>query len=410
MKLMKKLIIAAALMCSAMFLVACGGGETEYSVKVTDAIGSTYGKDTIVIFCDGDNEVAKQICDENGVAKKKLAAGEYTIKVTSTDKDVSYYYKETKVTASQKEVEVLVSNVITAEPEILYIIDEEHDAYYVNAGCTNVKLAAGERSYFLFVPTVQGTYEFSVVSDSKTEIGYYGAPHYVWETHAAEDPVVDGKFTMNITDGMIGKDGAGTSVLVIGVDSDVAADASLCVNRTGDAKKTIEDTPWTIYEKTVDLVEYTLPAGKSLTDFDIFASTKYNLVLNKEDGFYHLNDANGPLVVVYLAKDPTVPYLPCFKNVLDRSGISKHEFDAEGNCTAKISYSECLLEYIEFADEATGVYPLTEDLKLIIEERGNYVGWWDSTSAGYIFKDTAGNPIPGVNAENAWLFMCAYIQ
>ena len=410
MKLMKKLIIAAALMCSAMFLVACGGGETEYSVKVTDAIGGTYGKDTIVVFCEGDNEVAKQICDENGVAKKKLPAGEYTIKVTSTDKEVSYFYKETKVTASQKEAEVFVSNEITAEPEILYVIDEEYDAYRVNAGCTNVKLAAGERNYFLFAPTEPGVYEFSVVSDAKTEIGYYGAPHYVWETHAAEEEVVDGKFSMNITEGMIGTDGAGTTVLVLGIDSDVEANGSLCINRTGDPKKTIEDIPWTIYEKTVDLVEYTLPAGKTLTDFDIFAATKYNLVLNKEDGFYHLNDANGPLVVVYLTEDPTVPYLPCFQKVLERSGISKYIFDENENCIEKISYSECLLEYIEYADENSGVYPLTEDLKLIIQERGNYVGWWDSESPGYIFKDTAGNPIKGINAENAWLFMCAYIQ
>lgn len=406
------MFIVAALMCSTMFLVACGGngGEIEYSVKVTDSIGGTYGKDTIVIFCDGDNEVAKQICDENGVAKKNLPAGEYTIKITSTDKDSSYYYKETKVTASQKDAEVLVSNVITTDPEILYIVDEEYDAYRVNAGCTNVKLEAGKRSYFLFTPTESGFYEFSVVSDSKTEIGYYGAPHYVWDTHAAESPVVDGKFTMNITEGMIGKDGAGTSVLVLGVDSDAEANASLCINRIGDPKKTIEDTPWTIYEKTVELSDYTLPAGKGLVDFDIFASTKYNLVLNKEDGFYHLNDANGPLVVVYLTKDPTVPYLPCFQKVLERSGISKYIFDENENCIEKISYSECLLEYIEYADENSGVYPLTEDLKLIIQERGNYVGWWDSTSSGYIFKDTAGNPIQGINTENAWLFMCAYIQ
>ena len=416
MKLVKKLIIAAALMCSAMFLVACGGnnggnsGEVEYKVTVKDTIGNTFGKDVIVEFYNGEEKAGMQICDENGVAKKNLAAGEYTIKVTSTDKEISYYHAETKVTSDQREVEVLVSNAITAEPEVLFVGGEEFDAYYVNAGCTNVELAAGKRNYFLFAPTEPGFYEFSVVSDANTEIGYYGAPHYVWETHAAEDEVVDGKFTMNITESMIGKDGAGTTVLVLGVDSDAQTNGSLCVNRKGDPKKTIEDTPWTIYEKTVELSEYTLPAGKTLVDFDIFAPTKYNLVLNAEDGFYHLNDANGPLVVVYLAEDPTVPYLPCFKNVLDRSGVNKYVFDADENCIEKISYSECLLEYIEFADENTGVYPLTEDLKTIILERGNYVGWWDSSSAGFIIKDTAGNPIPGLNTENAWLFMCAYVQ
>lgn len=408
MKVMKKLIIVAALMCSAMFLVACGGGETEYKVTVKDALGNTYGKETIVEFYNGDEKVGMQICDENGVAKKSLAKGEYTLKVTSTDKEVSYYHAETKVTESKTEVEVIISNKMGEEPEILFVGGDEVDAFYVNAGCTNVELAEGKRSYFLFAPTQAGFYEFSVEADSKTEIGYYGAPHFVQENTAAE--VKDGKFTMNITEGMIGTGNTGTTVMVIGVDSDVKTNAVLCINRIGDPQKTIADLEWTIYEKTAELSKYTLPAGKNLVDFDVFSNTKYNLVLNKEDGFYHLNNENGPLVVVYLAEDPTEAYVPCFKNILDRSGVSKYIFDENGECIEKISYSECLLEYIEFADDETGVYPLTEDLMTIIKERGNYVGWWDSSNPGFIFKDTAGNPIPGLNVENAWLFMCAFVQ
>ena len=408
MKNLKKLIIVAALMCSAMFLVACGGGETEYKVTVKDALGNTYGKDTIVEFYDGDTKAGMQICDENGVATKTLAKGTYTIKVTSTEKGVSYYYEETQVTGSKTAVDVIISNMLGEEPEVLFVSGEETDAYYVNAGCTNVELAEGERSYFLFVPTEAGMYEFSVVCDSKTDIGYYGAPHFVQENSAAE--VKDGKFTMNITESMIGKEGTGTTIAVIGVDSEKKANAVLCIDRTGDPEKTLAEEEWTIYKKTVELSKYTLPAGKSLVDFDVTSAAKYNVVLNKNDGFYHLNNENGPLVVVYLAEDPTVPYLPCFKNILDRSGVSKYVFDADGNFVEKVSYSECLLEYIEFADDATGVYPLTEDLKTIIQERGEYVGWWDSTSPSFIFKDTAGMPIPGLNVDNAWLFMCAYVQ
>ncbi|MBQ3559013.1 MAG: hypothetical protein IJA07_05855 [Agathobacter sp.] len=405
---LKKLIIVAALMCSAMLLVACGGGEAEYKVTVKDALGNTYGKDTIVEFYDGDEKVGMQICDENGVAIKKLAKGTYTLKVTSTDKEVSYCFEETQVTESKIETEVVISNKLGEEPEVLFVSGDETDAYYVNAGCTNVELAEGKRSYFLFVPTQAGMYEFSVVADSKTEIGYYGAPHFVQENTAAE--VKDGKFSMNVTESMIGTNGTGTTVMVIGVDSDAKENAVLCINRTGDPEKTIAEMEWTIYKKTVELSEYTLPAGKTLVDFDITSDTTYNLVLNKTDGFYHLNNENGPVVVVYLTQDPTVPYLPCFQTVLARSGISKYVFDENDKCIEKISYSECLLEYMEYTDVDTGVYPLTEDLKTIIQERGNYVGWWDSSSPGFIMKDSAGNPIPGLNVENAWLFMCAYVQ
>ena len=409
MKIMKKLIIAAALMCSTMFLVACGGGgEVEYKVTVKDALGNTYGKETMVEFYDGDEKVAVQICDENGVAKKTLTSGKYTIKVTSTDKGVSYYHEETKVTGSKKDVEVLISNAITGEPEVLYVAGDETDAYYVNAGCTNVELAEGKRTYFLFVPTEAGLYEFSVQADSTTEIGYYGAPHFVQDHSAAE--VKDGKFTMNITESMIGTGDTGTTVMVIGIDSDKKTNGILCVNRVGDPEMTIEQMSWTVYKTTVELSKYTMPAGKTLVDFDYFSDTDYKLVLNEEDGFYHLNDANGPLVVVYLAKEPNHTFLPCFKTILDRSGITKYVFDDNEKCIEKISYSECLLEYIDCADDNTGVYPLTEDLKTIIIERGNYVGWWDSESPSFVFKDNAGTPISGLNEETAWLFMCAYVQ
>ena len=408
MKLLKKLIIVAALMCSAMFLVACGG-DVEYKVTVKDALGNTYGKDTMVEFYNGEEKVAAQLCDENGVAKKTLASGTYTIKVTSTDKKVSFVYEETQVTGSKKAVDVIVANKLSGEPQVLFVGGNEYDAYHVSAGCTNVELKKADRNYFLFVPTVSGTYEFSVVSDSKTEIGYYGAPHFVQENSAAE--VKDGKFTMSITDSMISTGDTGTTVVVVGVDSDAdVSSAALCINRIGDPEKTIADIPWTIYEKTVELSEYELPAGATLGEFDIFADKEYKLVLNETDGFYHLNDANGPLVVVYLTEDPEVPYVPCFATILERSGVAKYVFDKDGNCTEKISYSECLLEYMDYADAGSGVYPLTEDLKTIIIERGNYVGWWDSQNPSFIFKDPAGNPIAGLNVENAWLFMCGYIQ
>ena len=61
MKNLKKLIIVAALMCSAMLLVACGGGDVEYKVTVKDALGNTYGTDTIVEFYDGEEKIGMQL-------------------------------------------------------------------------------------------------------------------------------------------------------------------------------------------------------------------------------------------------------------------------------------------------------------------------------------------------------------
>ena len=54
-------------------------------------------------------------------------------------------------------------------------------------------------------------------------------------------------------------------------------------------------------------------------------------------------------------------------------------------------------------DHETGMYTLTQDLMYIIQQHGNYSGWWDNSDERYIFEGIA------VNKENAWLFMCAYL-
>ena len=60
-------------------------------------------------------------------------------------------------------------------------------------------------------------------------------------------------------------------------------------------------------------------------------------------------------------------------------------------------------------DEKNGVYPLTEDLKYIIQMRGDHSGWFDSKSMSYLFFDENRNMVPDINPEISWLFMCCYI-
>ena len=61
-------------------------------------------------------------------------------------------------------------------------------------------------------------------------------------------------------------------------------------------------------------------------------------------------------------------------------------------------------------DEESGLYPLTEDLKYIIQMRGDHYGWFDTGKGGYIFLDGNGNPISGINHDISWLFMCGYLE
>lgn len=409
--------MAFVLICTAVILGGCGGGgeesspaELTYKVTVKDALGNPCASGTVVKFMQNGTQVAMQLCDENGVASKLLAAGEYTVELGFTNAEEAYHYDTSATLSAEKsEVELLLSKKTSGEPFALFVGGDEYDAYSVKAGCTYAELSSESTSYFLFSPTEAGTYKISVYGNEKAALGYYGAPHFVQTQNIAE--LTDNSFEISVSASMIGTGDSGTSTYVIGITLENAEnkDCILCIERTGEPQKTIEDEPWDIYKKTAELSEYTLPEGAVIKEFDLTASTDtYNFVFNEEDGFYHLNSADGPLVLMRLAED--CDYIACFKTILDRSGVSRYFYDEEGNFTKRESYSECLLEYIEYADAVEGVYPLTEDLKYIVTQRGEYVGWWDTESNGYIFKDANGINDLTINTELAWLLMCCYVE
>ncbi len=412
MKSIKRLIsilLVIIITISLFTLAACGKGEKDYTVNVKDALGNPYSSGIVVKFMQDGKQVAMQSCNEQGAAIKSLINGKYDVVLQFADEKIQYHYdKNIKLSPRKNEVDVILAYKITGKPEKLYVGSDEYDAYTIDTGCTYVELKSGSRNYFLFTPSKEGNYEFSIPEGKNATIGYYGAPHFVQSNSATE--VKDNKFTINVKSGMIGTNGTGTSTFVIGVDADKKAkNCIIGINRLGDAIKTVEDEPWTVYQKSVELQDYILPNNLEIKEFDLTASTDaYKLVLNEDEGYYHLNDANGPIVLVRLAEDNE--YIACFKTILDRSGVNKYFFDENNNFIKKESYSECLLEYIEYVDEDNGVYPLTEDLKYIIQQRGEYVGWWDIENPTYMFKDDSGNNMTDINAEIAWLFMCCYAE
>ena len=405
------LVLTLVLICT--LFVSCKQNETlpaemTYRVKVTDSLGMPYTTGVVVRFLQGGSQVAMQVVNNDGVAEKTLATGDYTVELTFTGDTEDYHYVKEGLTLSAKQTEltVVLSQAVNSEAVSLFANGEDNDAYGIGVGSTYVELTAGKRNYFLFTPEVAGTYEFST-TDGDAQLGYYGAPHFVQSDNAAE--VVDNKFTISVSASMIGTNGTGTTVIVIGVDSTVAENCILNIQRIGDPEHTISDEPWMIYQTTAKLSDYKLPAGAVLGEFDLTAKTDaYQLVYNATDGFYHLNDANGPLVLMRLGEKSQ--YLESFQKILETSGVVKYFFDENETFVKKESYSECLLEYIAHMDEDTGVYPLTEDLKYIIQQRGDYSGWFDPKANLYLFKDVNGDNIPGINTDIAWLFMCCYIS
>lgn len=403
------MLTAMAAGCSSEGGGSKGDANTDYTVTVKDALGTPYTEGVVVRFMSGEEQVAMQPVDAQGKATASLKAGEYTAKLDFTDTEKSYYYNEgITLNAENPTADVQLSYRVDAEPMVVGVGASEYDAYYVGVGSTYVDLTADTRNYFIFVPTESGNYEFTVADGAAVSFGYYGMPSYIQENPAVE--VVDNRFTISVGPNAISTGEGGTATYVLGIDA--AADTKSCVigiQRLGEHIKTLEDYPWDIYKNTATLSAYTLPEGAEIKEFDLTASTdSYKLVYNEADGFYHLDSKDGPLVLARLAED--CEFIDCLKTIADHTGIVKYFFDENGEFDKKEDYTGAVLEYIEVVDEDGGVYPLTEDLKYIIQQFGDYQGWWNPDHLSYRFRDMDGNNLPGYNNEIAWLLMCCYID
>ena len=298
----------------------------------------------------------------------------------------------------------------TIAPEgTYYVLSNEYMAYSVDAGCTYVKLDEKGNNYFIFTPTQAGIYEFTVVGEGS--IGSNGTPNFA---SAADDTeITDNAFRKTIVQSMIGTNNTGTTQLVISVNTENAGSYTyLCITRVGDAPKVVE---WEDYISTHVPTKYTLPTGATLVNMDVTQS--YTLVYNEADQFYHLNTADGPVVLVRLLSPNDYSGF-AFGNILFGSNIGAYHYDENGEVSDKVLYNDCMHKYIGqisgegenrkfvngMCDDVEGVYPLTKDLEAMFKDYGEYVGYWDSTNPNYLFHG-----MTNLNMESAWLFACCYM-
>ncbi|MBQ3528138.1 MAG: hypothetical protein IJA52_06260 [Clostridia bacterium] len=125
-----------------------------------------------------------------------------------------------------------------------------------------------------------------------------------------------------------------------------------------------------------------------------------------EDGYYHLNSADGP--ILYADLNDTLMSLEAANSY----GQLK-ELIYEGDEVVKVyDFTIAMIEYLECMDEETGLYPLTDDLIAVFKKAGTSLGWYgDSVWVGgdledcwmfacYYLEGEAGNIIGGGNADN----------
>ncbi len=430
---MKRILALALAVLMVGTLAACGGDKggnkqtkpaettasttADYNVKVVNALGKPYTSGIIVKYMQNGQQVAMDNIDENGVASKNLERGDYTLEIMSTD-GTAYVFDVAKavMTAETTEMELSLSLPMGEETMELYHREAALSAHVVKAGCTQVTLTPGVRNYFIFIPQQAGEYHISAIGEVEG-FGYYGSPFFMGDTSLL--PVEDNTVVTHIYADMISH-GTGTDVMVLGVDAGTASECILNIDRVGDPQWTPEQEPYVVYQAKCPLVPYTLPEGAALLEFDLTAASDAYTMVKDANGYYHLNDANGPLVLVKLGVDNK--YSASYKTMMANQGVRAYFYDDNGKFLRREDYSECLTAYAGrdknrvnpvaisgVMDEKAGVYPLNDDLMYIIQNNGRHMGWWELDKETSLFQDKDSNPIAGINPDIAWLFMCCYI-
>lgn len=258
-------------------------------------------------------------------------------------------------------------------------------------GDNNLTLStAAVTTVYEFLPEETGTYKFEV-ADANAQLSYWGGnSFFVWNQSETTSNVLVQSHTQVGPSIMVG---------VSGVES-----CTLTVTRTGDA----------VAEPTIENVDYVNQVTPEVFTFSgNAADLKYVNVTDDqadaavlgEDGYYHLNSADGPILYVNISGSG--PYGAPLYSAAGYGAVKVGVYDEDGKATKLINYLPAWEAYTACMDKATGLYPLTVDLMTMYQQIGNdpLKGWYDmDTEMGiYLFGEDV------VNEETAWMFSCCYI-
>lgn len=384
-------------------------GKATYRVTIIDVNGKPATSGVVVKFMKNGEQEAMEIVNTSGVAAKELDKGDYTVELLFTNQDIQYHYDQTDMTLSKTKTELTINLYMMQSDAAVSLYDGEYTAYPISTGNTYVTLKPG-RNYFLYNPVESGEYEL-FTTNGAYRVGNYGSAHFIRDYDPGYVEEINGS-AISVSSNMIDPENS----IVVGVDNPTNEDVQTVLHIVRKSEYIDTSVPKRDYLTKHSLQAWKLPAGAQISQFDISASTAYQFVLD-DQGFYHLNTVDGPLVVVFLGKEAEsyMPYLASYDTILKNTRVAAYFKNEDGTWDHCEDYSTCLQEYIGVFNETnntytggcidhdSGLYPLTEDLKYIIQQHGAFSGWWDADGESYIFDGTV------VNEENAWLFMCGYL-
>ena len=377
-------------------------GETEpeetepeekilYTLTLTDYSGKAQSGVTVQ-FLGGGIPVAVQQSDEAGRVSAELPEGDYKVQLAFAGNRMYYEDATAVLTPARPALTIRVTAVTGGQPEEEWF----GPTYTVGVGGTYVMMQPNVVTYFAFAPTQEGLYRISI-SDPAGQISYWSSINYPVRQEINGGEPTD-TFELNVKETNIG------NTYAIGVTG--VQDGILEIERTGAAVLDDTDIPWQSYEGTPPTESYTLTGSKKLTYVDLTSKTDAVVPVLGSDGYYHLNTADGPLLLVNLG--PNAPYISMY-NMLGVSGVGGTKlgrtfYNEDGSVLKKEDYTNCMIAYVEKRDPVNQVYPLTEDLMYMLQNGGGSMGWWDAENANFQFAEMGDS----FNPELGWMFAVCY--
>jgi len=382
--------------------------EMNCTVTVVDPAGIPVPAIEVKVYQNGEVCDGKTV-DDNGKASFVLGFGEeYSIVFHSPD-EKEYYYDESvsRVNPQQTEITVVLYEKVAATEEILAYgegktTSQAFTAYLVGEDVYYTPLMENDRTYYIFTPTRPGIYRFSVEGESSVTVGCYGMPINPL-SYSIIEPSEDGSLTIEVKEQNIGKTSDTTTRYVIGLTAgEGVSGAILHVEHVGEPVKTPVDEPWIDVLADRELKAYKKKRGV-LTDLDIL-NPDLTVVFNEEDGYYHLDTVDGPVVLLRLTEKS--PYLAAFTTMCDTGRLGAYLYDEEGNFLRKESFNALIAQYAAICDTKYGICPLDAKLAYMLKTLGEAKQWWDFESGNHLFVGEE----EAVPVDTAWLFACCYLE
>ena len=369
---MKKTLFMINLLSAALLFTSCGGtpgptnpfltlGENEYGVQVLYPNGrAVNSKSLFVMWCDGELCYRPQQTDENGFAKYKvdnISSGQLDIHLSGIPEGYTYNANIYSATPENKEVTITLTEV----EEIKKGEGTLENPYQITEATYLASPSAKDTYvYYSFAPSKGGKYSIESwaynASSYSTTLAYYGNnPEYIPESPMAECSTggLKSNFKYEV---QVEQDSIGQVAFLFGVKASLKMDIPFNITYAGEI--TEKPAVTTVYpSRTLTKYEDNTTSAK-LESIPIDGSV--NVVYNEATDRYHVNDINGPLVLIKLN-------VPCdyidtaLSEIEEKSGVKFYLLK-----NGKENYSEFVKAYSNACNNDC-VYPANTDLKTFLE-------------------------------------------